>query len=816
MINVTTRVGAQRARIEFERRMIPLENLWAGIMKAILDKQYMATANTIRRGVFNINFPVNNETTRMTKSFLRQYRRVETTFGDWAFGLLASKGIKEDVPTERKEGIRDKFWAELKDWNRFKAAEEVTKVQATTKRKLGKIIQKGMSEGLSHRDIADNIAKIRAIGTANRAILIARTETHTAAVHSFHTAVRSTGFRTRRTWTSSFDKRTRPEHRKANNQKRIDDEPFKVWGELLMYPGDSSLGASAKNVGNCRCVEQYNVVREAVRPVAVRPLIPEFVTPRVTVPRLKPKPVAKPEPSVSWVPPLTQAESIQRLKKTFQQIRLPHRAALKTAAQKAKLLEITNAIEHEIWALKRKKNWVMLAEKERIGTLRIRSPIKYTQEETSLGTTTFFSVKKRAELFINFDNAEVIKGLDLIDFGIAKTMRQVVGGNSLNGAIRHEMGHMALFRSRTLVKEPYTQWGNQFKKIKESAKLRFASRNKISDYALVDKDEFFAECVVIKSDPGFVSGSLDKALGIKIEGLIDDVLNVKAGKGVSLAPLPRRIVPLITEPIKPGVLEKFKLKPSAETKKKILEKKDTFIESAAKKRGMTKEEYISKADGHLKKLVDESGTYIRMRERGVQRFVKEGEYKTFLRLQKEQKVIIGEPGTGGLSSRLRTEKILFGLPEKEWALERRPIYSYLTSKEGFKNELRTLDDFGEVKVKLKMDVRKRSTMIFGDSFYSADEVVISPVKTPAINSIPNQGISRDVLSRNSVDFVEATTERDFPGKISSMMGYSEQHIFGGVKLKDVEQIIFPKQPHLATQKILAEKNISWKVIRPWE
>jgi hypothetical protein len=46
-------------------------------------------------------------------------------------------------------------------------------------------------------------------------------------------------------------------HVAANGQRVGIMEPFIVSGQLLMYPGDSSLGASKGNVINCRCLSLY-------------------------------------------------------------------------------------------------------------------------------------------------------------------------------------------------------------------------------------------------------------------------------------------------------------------------------------------------------------------------------------------------------------------------------------------------------------------------------------------------------------------------------------------------------------------------------
>lgn len=65
------------------------------------------------------------------------------------------------------------------------------------------------------------------------------------------------GTETRKRWASILDEVTRPHHVAADGQTKIIDEPFVVNGELLMHPGDTSMGASANNVINCRCSSLY-------------------------------------------------------------------------------------------------------------------------------------------------------------------------------------------------------------------------------------------------------------------------------------------------------------------------------------------------------------------------------------------------------------------------------------------------------------------------------------------------------------------------------------------------------------------------------
>ena len=60
-----------------------------------------------------------------------------------------------------------------------------------------------------------------------------------------------------KSWVHMGDKQVRTgrfDHVSAGGQKKNIREPYIVSGELLKYPGDTSLGASIGNVARCRCV----------------------------------------------------------------------------------------------------------------------------------------------------------------------------------------------------------------------------------------------------------------------------------------------------------------------------------------------------------------------------------------------------------------------------------------------------------------------------------------------------------------------------------------------------------------------------------
>lgn len=66
-------------------------------------------------------------------------------------------------------------------------------------------------------------------------------------------------------WDSVSDNRVREAHLSADGQVVSIDQAFRVGGEQLMYPGDTSLGASVGNIINCRCSATYDAAEIAER-----------------------------------------------------------------------------------------------------------------------------------------------------------------------------------------------------------------------------------------------------------------------------------------------------------------------------------------------------------------------------------------------------------------------------------------------------------------------------------------------------------------------------------------------------------------------
>jgi uncharacterized protein with gpF-like domain len=93
--------------------------------------------------------------------------------------------------------------------------------------------------------------------TLYRAEMIARTEVINASNTASLAGAKVSGANVQKEWLASRDKRTREDHEKADGQVVDLDAPFIMGGYQLMWPGDPSMGAPAKDLINCRCTLTY-------------------------------------------------------------------------------------------------------------------------------------------------------------------------------------------------------------------------------------------------------------------------------------------------------------------------------------------------------------------------------------------------------------------------------------------------------------------------------------------------------------------------------------------------------------------------------
>jgi len=176
--------------------------------------------------------------------------------------LLKGKADAEDVLWYE---IFDK---EMRNIVETKAGIKITSITGTTKDKwqglIREILAEGNADGLGIEKIKQNIVKglgdnIRGNAYA-RARAIAQTEMISASNQASMAAAKSTGYETRKFWSTSGLSDVRESHRAAENQSSQvnglkENEPF-VNG--LMYPGDPN--GLPKEVINCRCTILHEII----------------------------------------------------------------------------------------------------------------------------------------------------------------------------------------------------------------------------------------------------------------------------------------------------------------------------------------------------------------------------------------------------------------------------------------------------------------------------------------------------------------------------------------------------------------------------
>lgn len=124
------------------------------------------------------------------------------------------------------------------------------------KKQITASVTSGILMGSSTSRIAADLRE-RIVGmsvdSALRAARTAVTAAENGGRQSSYERAAEMGIEMTREWLATRDARTRHAHGMADGQRVAVDEPFIVGGEELMFPGDTSHGASGWNVYNCRC-----------------------------------------------------------------------------------------------------------------------------------------------------------------------------------------------------------------------------------------------------------------------------------------------------------------------------------------------------------------------------------------------------------------------------------------------------------------------------------------------------------------------------------------------------------------------------------
>lgn len=163
-----------------------------------------------------------------------------------------------------KDDVEDEWQRIVLEYLSTVSATKSALISETSMSAIRAALAAGIAEGESIPQLANRISDVYDAGSSYRATMIARTEVVAASNLGNRAGAKATGLPLTKEWLASPGGRTRDTHAAAGSTYSADpiglDDPFVVGGAQLMFPGDSSMGAPASEVVNCRCTEVYNVV----------------------------------------------------------------------------------------------------------------------------------------------------------------------------------------------------------------------------------------------------------------------------------------------------------------------------------------------------------------------------------------------------------------------------------------------------------------------------------------------------------------------------------------------------------------------------
>ena len=202
----------------------------------------------------------------ITEVYTQVYRQIGSIHGKRT-GAYINKQINQKH--FRLDGFLSVFERNLLTWLLENGGTRIRSVRQTFIDYLIEIIATGINDGKTMSEIATEMRKKLKSRNFYRyqALMIARTETTTAANYSATVASETSGVIMDKVWVSAQDSRTRrkPEddfdHYEMNGKRVPLNEPFIVSGEKMMFPGDPN--GSAGNTINCRCTVAQVVRRDS-------------------------------------------------------------------------------------------------------------------------------------------------------------------------------------------------------------------------------------------------------------------------------------------------------------------------------------------------------------------------------------------------------------------------------------------------------------------------------------------------------------------------------------------------------------------------
>jgi HK97 family phage portal protein len=258
-INLETAEQFQAHYRVLDRRKQGWERGVAVKVSQVFANQRRAVVKAVAGGTVDTDVVIERSTPEWETVIAGVQRAVIADFGGQVAEDLKGGRSLGGVETRADAYTFDPWSEKVKEWVRRRTADDVEKIQDTTKKAIRKTILAGMDEGWDMRQISKAVEADFELwesgGGAYRSMLIARTEVHAAASYGSHESARQSGVVTEKAWLSSNDPpRARESHMKISGQWIPFEEDYVLDGDVRMAaPGDGP----PDEVVNCRCVELF-------------------------------------------------------------------------------------------------------------------------------------------------------------------------------------------------------------------------------------------------------------------------------------------------------------------------------------------------------------------------------------------------------------------------------------------------------------------------------------------------------------------------------------------------------------------------------
>jgi hypothetical protein len=163
------------------------------------------------------------------------------------------------------------------------------------------------------------------------------------------------------------------------------------------------------------------------------------------------------------------------------------------------------------------------------------------------------------------------------------------------------------------------------------------------------------------------------------------------------------------------------------------------------------------------------------------------------------------------TTRRDAEKKMFGYAD-DLDPKKRPIYAYL-SPDGSQDGTTA---YGSVIVKLKNDVKSRTTLFGSDTLMATNNAKEPTAKISTFDDFNVESVPLKLGADIGHTHVDTILKDSEDIRKMSTRPYIEAQVHEGVTVKDIDSIIFKKRPDKIVTDQLDAAGIKWEVKKTWK